>query len=331
MPEFEEEQYKFPDEADNQVDVNLEIDAGDDQKIEIEVEDDTPEEDRGREPMPKAIVDELEKDDLTKYDEQTKEKLKQMRKVWHDERRAKEAAYREQQEAVELAKRVLEENKRIKHILTTGEKEYVEAVKAAATNKLELAKIAYKNAYDNGDSDIMIQAQIDMQNANAQLQQISNFKLPSLQEDNFDVQSNQQQYQQQPASTVDARVQEWRNKNSWFGADDEMTATALGIHAKLERSGVRIGSDEYYDALDKTMRKRYSEYFEDETEVETVTPKVKSESAPTKPSTVVAPATRSTSSNKIKLKQSQISLTKKLGITPEQYALEFKKLERKNG
>lgn len=330
MPKFEEDQFQFPDEADNKNDVNLELDAEEGQ-LEIEIEDDTPEEDRGREPMPKAIVEELEKDDLAKYDEQTKQKLKQMRKVWHDERRAKEAAFREQQEAVELARRVLEENKRIKQILTTGEKEYVEAVKAAALNKLELSKIAYKAAYDNGEPDAMVQAQIDMQNANMQLEQIRNFKLPSLQEDNFDVQSNQQQYQQSSAPTLDARAQQWRDTNPWFGADDEMTATALGIHAKLERSGVRVGSEEYYDALDKTMRKRYSEYFEDESDDEPEAPKVKSVSTPTKPSTVVAPATRSTSSNKIKLKQSQISLTKKLGITPEQYALEFKKLERQNG
>lgn len=328
MPDFEKDEFKFPDESKGtEADVSLEIDDG---AIEIEVEDDTPEEDRGREPMPKAIVDELDKDDLAKYDEQTKQKLKQMRKVWHDERRAKEAAYREQQEAVDLTKRVLEENRRIKQILSTGEKEYVEAVKAAATNKLELAKIAYKGAYDNGETDAMVQAQIDMQNANMQLEQIKNFRLPSLQEDRNDVQSSQQQYQQ-AAPTLDVKAQSWKETNPWFGSDDEMTATALGVHAKLERSGVRIGSDEYYDALDKTMRKRYSEYFEDESDDEPETPKNKSESTQHKPSTVVAPVTRSTSSNKIKLKQSQISLTKKLGITPEQYALEFRKLERKNG
>lgn len=321
MPEFENDnEFKFPDEVEAQAD---EKEAT---GIEIEIEDDTPEEDRGREPMPKPIVDELEKDDLAKYDEQTKERIKQLRKVWHDERRAKESAYREQQEAIAFAQRIAEENKRIKAILTTGEKEYVESVQTAANYELELAKRAYKEAYDNGDTDKLIEAQQAMQNANIKLAQIKNFKLPSLQEENYDVQRQQEQYQQPAAAAPDPRLKRWTAENEWFGSDDEMTATALGIHNKLERSGYAVGSEEYYTELDKTIRKRYPEYFEDSAPSE---PKGKSEAAQPKLGTVVAPATRSTSSNKIKLKQSQVALAKKLGLTPEQYATELKRLEQR--
>lgn len=317
MPEFEKEEYTFPDEQEEKV-------ASEAPEIEFEIEDDTPEEDRNREPMPKAIVDELEQDDLTKYDDATKQKLKQMRKVWHDERRAKESAYREQQEAIELARRVVEENKRLKSTLATGEKEFVTSIQATANLELEMAKRAYKDAYDNGDSDRLVEAQQAMQEASIKIAQAKSFKLPPLQDDEYDVKSQQEQYQQPAAPVPDARAQSWRDKNDWFGADEEMTAAALGLHEKLKRNGVVVGSDEYYSTLDKTIRKRFSEYFEDS---EPEDSKVKSGSTPTKLSTVVAPATRSTSSNKIKLSVRQVNLAKKLGLTNEQYAIAMKKLE----
>lgn len=315
MATLDTEDYKFPDESENEVS-NV---------IDIEIEDDTPDEDRNRAPMPKEIVENLESDDLDKYDEATKQKFKQMRKVWHDERRAKESAYREQQEAVEMTKRVMTENARIKKLLTTGEQEYVTSIQATANLQLEKAKREYKDAYDNGDTDKLIEAQDAMQNANIRLAQARSFKLPSLQDENIPVQREQEQFQQPAAPAPDARANAWRDRNEWFGADEEMTATALGLHEKLKRNGVVVGSDDYYATLDKTMRKRYDEYFTDPED------KVSKEVTPTKLGTVVAPASRSTSSNKIKLKTSQVALAKKLGLTNEQYALEFRKLEATNG
>ena len=117
-------------------------------------------------------------------------------------------------------------------------------------------------------------------------------------------------------------------RNPWFGQDEEMTAAALGLHEKLKRTGVLVGSDEYYDTLDKTIRKRFAENFEHEVDEEPKQVKEKvAEPARTKPSTVVAPATRSTAPNRIRLKTSQVMIAKKLGLTPEQYALELRKLE----
>jgi hypothetical protein len=318
MPEFDDE-YKFPDEVEKK-------ETAESNSVEIEIEDDTPEEDRGRQPMPKPIVEELERDELDAYDEKSKEKLKQMRKVWHDERRAKEQADRERQEAIQFAQKLMNENKRIKDILSTGEKEYIATVQNSANLELEMAKRAYKDAYDSGDSDAMVEAQQSMQSANIKLVQAQNFKIP-LQEDNFNV---QQQYAPQQPQQVqpDVKLNAWQERNSWFGADEEMTAAALGLHEKLKRNGTIVGSDEYYSVLDKTMRKRFPENFGEEVGVED---KSKAETR-SKPSTVVAPATRSTSSNKIRLKASQVQIAKKLGLTPEQYAQAVFKLEgRQNG
>jgi hypothetical protein len=320
MPEFEKDEFKFPDESQGQSKTEEK-----EPEFEIEIEDDTPAQDRGREPMPKPLVEELEKDELDKYDDEVKTKLKQMRKVWHDERREKESARREQQEAINVAQRLLEENKRIKTILTNGEKEYVATVQNAANMELEMAKRAYREAYDSGDTDQMIEAQQALQSINYKLMQIKNFKLPPLQEEEFEVQPRQEQRQSVPKP--DNKAENWQDRNKWFGQNKGMTAYALGVHEDLKDSGVPVGSDEYYSELDKTIRKRFPEVFQKKSSESTA----RTESAKPKPSTVVAPVARSTSPNKVKLKQSQLNTIKKLGITPEQYVREFLKVEAQNG
>lgn len=314
MPPVEQEEFKFPDE------IEAKKDAPPSDSLVIEVEDDTPEEDRGRTPLPKPLVEELEKDELEDYDEKVKTKLKQMRKVWHDERREKEAALREQQEAVTLAQKLFEENKKIKSLLASGEKEYVATAQKAAEMELEAAKQALRQAHEEFDADKIVEAQQALQLANLNMMQAKNFKLAPLQEEETPV---QKQNTAQPAEPKpDDRAIAWQKRNTWFGANKGMTAYALGLHQELEDTGVVVGSDEYYSELDRTLRKRFPDFFEEEE------PRPAQKARAT---TVVAPATRSTSSNKIKLKTSQINLAKKFGLTPEQYAREVLKLESQNG
>jgi hypothetical protein len=313
------DEFKFPDEVDNEVNITVE----DDGDIEIEIEDDTPEEDRGRTPVSQDVVRQLEveTDELDKYSKDAKDKLIKMKRVWHDERRAKEQAFREQQEAINVARQVMEENKRMSAMIQNGSQEYAKSIQNAAQMELKMAQRAYKDARDMGDTDAEMEAQQAMQAANLRVMQANNFRMPSLQEDKYEVQTPQERVQQPPRP--DNRAMEWQERNSWFGQDEEMTAAALGLHEKLKRQGVPVGSDEYYATLDRTIRKRFSENFNEPERAD-------SESvARTKPSTVVAPATRSTSSKKIKLRQSQIAISKKLGLTPEQYAFELRKLENR--
>lgn len=324
-----EQEFKFPDEIENEEleTENLEIEIEeDDGKIEIEIEDDTPEEDRGRQAVSSEDVKkiELETDELDEYSKEAKDKLIKMKRVWHDERRAKEQAVRENQEAVALAKRLMEENKKLRSTLNTGGQQYAETLQNAASLELEIAKRAYKEAYDSGDSDKLVDAQEAMQNASLKLAQAKNFRAPTIQEEEVVVQPQVERYDSPPPP--DKKVLDWRDRNSWFGPNRSMTAYALGLHEEMRDGGVEVGSDEYYATLDKTMRKRFPEYFESIGE----TPrkkKDKGDEARTKPSTVVAPATRSTASNKIRLSASQVQLAKKLGLTPEQYALAQRKLE----
>jgi hypothetical protein len=320
MPLDDDTEFKFPDEVESKGKPAQNAEP----EIEIEIEDDAPAEDRGRQPLPKPLVEELEKDELDQYDDNVKTKLKQMRKVWHDERREKESALREQHEAVGLAQRLLEENKRIKGILTNGEKEYVSTIQSNSDMELKMAQRAYKEAYEAGDSDKMMEANQALQMANLKAIQVKNFRMPSLQEEEFQVQ--QQQVQYQPAPNIpepDNKAVSWQKRNSWFGQDRSMTAFALGLHEDLRDSGVEVGSDEYYRELDNTMRKRFSEKFE--------SPEDNRQQTRTRPGTVVAPAVRSTAPHKVKLKQSQVNLARKLGLTPEQYVKAQLELEARNG
>ena len=299
-----DDEYKFPDEIENET-----------TDIEIEIEDDTPEEYRGRQPMPKHIVEDLDKDELEEYDEGVKQKLKQLKKVWHDERREKEQALREQQESIALSKRLYEENQKLRAAYTTGEKEYISTSQQAAQMEVDAAKHLYREAYESGNTDGIIDAQEKLQFANLKMIRANNLKQTTLQETYFPVQREREEYQQ-PAPKLNPKDVAWQERNQWFGEDEEMTSAALGLHTKLVNSGMVAGSDEYYSTLDKTMRKRFNEYFGE--------PEPKA-----KPSTVVAPGARSTASNKIRLNQSQVQLAKKLGISPEIYAKEVLKLENK--
>jgi hypothetical protein len=320
MPLDDDTEFKFPDEVESKGKPVQNTEP----EIEIEIEDDAPAEDRGRQPLPKPLVEELEKDELDQYDDNVKTKLKQMRKVWHDERREKESALREQQEAVTLAQRLLEENKRIKGILTNGEKEYVSTIQSNADMELKIAQRAYKEAYEAGDSDKMMEANQALQMANLKSIQVKNFRMPSLQEDETPVQQQPVQYQPAPyVPEPDNKAVSWQKRNSWFGQDRSMTAFALGLHEDLRDNGVEVGSDEYYRELDNTMRKRFSEKFEDQED--------NRQQTRTRPGTVVAPAVRSTAPNKVKLKQSQVNLARKLGLTPEQYVKAQLELEARNG
>lgn len=318
MP-FEDTEFKFPDEIESK---GKPAQAA--PEIEIEIEDDTPAEDRGRQPMPKPLVEELEKDELDQYDDNVKTKLKQMRKVWHDERREKESAVREQQEAVTLAQRLLEENKRIKGILDTGGKEYVTTMQSNSDMELKIAQRAYKEAYEAGDADKMMDANQALQIANLKAIQVKNFRMPSLQEEETRVQPQPVQYQPAPyVPEPDNKAVVWQNRNRWFGQERGMTAFALALHEDLRDNGVEVGSEDYYRELDKTIRKRFPEKFEEQEDSR--------QSTRTRPSTVVASAVRSTAPTKVKLKQSQVNLAKKFGLTPEQYVKEVLKLEAQNG
>jgi len=288
-------------------------------KPEIEVEDDTPEADRGREPMPQEIVDELEADELEEYSEKVKLRLKQMKKVWHDERREKERYQREQNEALTAAQRYRQEAEQLRQTIAHGQESLVGSVKQNVEFELAEARRAYRDAYEAGDTDKVLDAQERLNAAQYRLEQLANYK-PALQAQETEVQIAPEAVQ---IPRPDQKTIAWQERTQWYGLDEEMTASALGLHQKLEKQyGNRyVGTDEYWGAIDTTMRRRFPEYFGDFEPASSDT----RPAARTNKSAVVASASRSTSSKKIVLRQSQLAIAKKLGLTAEQYAREVAK------
>jgi hypothetical protein len=269
--------------------------------------------------MPKEIVDELEADELEEYSEKVKLRLKQMKKVWHDERREKERAFREQQEALSAAQRLYEENRRLKSTLSDGENHLLTSYKQQAEYELKEAERAYHDAYEAGDADRITAAQRKLTSATIKADNLNNYR-PTLQAPETEVQIPQQQVQ---VPQPDRATMAWQERNQWYGTDTEMTALALGLHQKLEaeRGPQFVGSDDYWTTIDKTMRRRFPEYFGAETANGDSRPAARE----TKAASVVAPASRSRSPKKVRLTSSQVAIAKKLGITTEQYAREFAK------
>jgi len=303
MADFEKVEYKFPDEREP------EKKAKGDVEFEIEVVDDTPPQDKGRKPLEEP-VNEVTDDELSKYDEGVQKRIKKLSHGYHDERRAKEAALREREEALKFAQQIIEENKRLQKNLGTNETLLVGSVKQAVELELDKARKKYKEAYDAGDADQIVAAQEELTAAKLKLDRVSNFKPTPLQEREVPV---NMQPQLAPAPQVDSKALAWQRQNQWFGTDEEMTSFALGLHEKLVKNGVDPTSDDYYERLNGRLRQVFPENFSDGVEKQEEKPKRTS-------SNVVAPASRNVAPKKITLTQTQVALAKKLRIPLEAYA-----------
>lgn len=323
LPKFEGDEFEFPDEKEAKA-KSKQGAAEDD--FSFEIEDDTPEEDRGRKAAPPP--EDPTEDELASYDEKVQSRIKKFTRGYHDERRAKEAAERERIAAENYAKQVLEENKRLQQQLATGSQAYIEQSKSSAEIELGAAKKAYRDAVEAGDIDAQADAQANIARAMLKVEKAQGMKPIEMEEkDDF-----KPTVEQPPQPKLAPRTQKWIETNSdWYGVDDEMTMTALGLDKKLARQygPDYVGTKEYFDTIDKTMRKRFPEHFEDAQsyEEDEDPPKRSSEPADeetprraTKPANVVAPASRSTPPNRVRLKASEAAIARRLGVPLEQYA-----------
>jgi hypothetical protein len=324
------EDFEFPDEAEQKPRFKA-----DDSDVKVEIEDDTPPADRGRKPMREPVEDPTD-DELASYDEKVQSRIKKFTRGYHDERRAKEEALREREAAEQFAKQVYEENKRLKEQLSTGSKAYIETSKSAIEAKVVTAKKKLKEAFEAGDAEALAEAQAEIAEATAEAREIQRMKPIEVEEDE----------EFKPASSQSAtpkmtpRMQKWYDSNSdWWGKDEEMTMAAMGIDKKLQREyGANyVGTEEYFQTVDRTMRKRFPEFFESQSQEED-DPPPKKRSAPveeeepprraTKSAAVVAPASRSSSPSRIRLKASEANIARRLGVPLEHYAKQVALLNR---
>jgi len=282
-----------------------EVEAKED--VEVEIVDDTPKADRNRKAS--APPEDVTEEELENYSEKVRKRIQHFSKGYHDERRAKETAERERKELERYAKQLAEENRSLLETANKSNKALIEQSKKQAEKDVNVAKFAYKKAYEAGDAVKIVNAQERLTDAKMKLDKLSTVDT-SLQEVETPVQMQETEVE---APQRDERAANWAKENTWFGADEEMTAFAMGLHNKAVNEGLDPSSDEYYERIDSRMRSTFSEYFgEDEQIEEQETKKRKSN--------VVAPASRSTSPKKVKLTRTQVAIAKKLGVPLELYA-----------
>lgn len=301
----EQTTFEFPDEIEAKAKVAPVVE----EKDEIEVVDDTPEVDKGRTPLREAPAD-VTDEELTKYsDQKLKDRLAHLGKGYHEERRAKEAAARERDEAVRLAQSVVEENKKLQGSLSANQNALLEQAKRTVAGEIEEASREYKAAQEAFDTDGVIAAQKKLNAAMIRADRVANFRPPPVQQPKTVVQP--QQVQQQ-APVLDAKTREWQESNSWFGANRKMTAYALSLHEDLVEEGIPVASEAYYKRINADVRERFPEAFAEESADATPSQRQRTN--------VVAPATRSTAPRKVVLTQTQVNLAKRLGVPLELYA-----------
>ena len=315
-------EFKFPDEVDATADpkeskVEFEIEG--EGAPEIEIVDDTPEQDKGRKPLDRQVSEPTD-DELEQYGEKVRNRIKELTHARHDERRAREALERQHQEALRATQALFEENKKLKTHLNTGTTGFITQAQKLAEMEVEKAKAALKAAHEAGDTEAFVEAQAKLNEAVFAQQRAKSLKPPPLQtEEQRGNVAPQQPSPQAPAPQVDPATQAWVDRNRWFGQDDEMTSLAMGVHTKLVKSGVTPGTKEYFDTIDTRLRQVFPDKFE-----------APAPSQTKRPATVVAPTQRATSAKKVRLTQSQVAFARRANIPLEEYARHVALLEQSN-
>jgi hypothetical protein len=320
------EEFKFPDEEENKVDAEIDIDVSSETDIDIEVEDDTPERDRNAKPLNREVEDPTD-EEIEGYTKGVQGRIKELTHARHDERRAKEAALREKQELERLTQQILEENRKLKEYVKSGEATYKETLQAKTEAEMEMARRKYKEAAESYDTDAMMAAQEALTEAKMKMEEAKNFRPTPLQNREVDVQMQQEQPE---APRLDEKTLRWQAKNQWFGTPgyEEVTAFALGLHQKLVSTGYNPQQTEYFEQIDSRLKRTFPEMFVSEEDEDRG-----QKAAPTKkPATVVAPSSRTTGAKKtVKITASQAATADRLGIPRDLYVKEFLKLEANNG
>ena len=292
--------------------------------LEVEIVDDIPEEDRRprkvEDSSPDVDDDTLDKE-IADYSDRAGKRIAKIKYEYHEERREKEAAKRESQEAVKRLQNVMSENQRLQAMVEQGGEVLNKQAHNNALWAKQNAQEAFKKAYEEGNADEMTKAQELLSKATLAEQQSPNMAATLQQQIAQNLPEVQMPVQQQ----LDPDMQDWSSKNPWFMSQvpehKEMTSYAFTIDARLRNNKIlpEENPKEYYAEVDKAMRREYPSFFgASPNEVE-----IPGESSKRQPSTVVASATRDSGNKKpsqIRLTQTQVKLARQLGISPEQYA-----------
>jgi len=282
----------------------------------VEVVDDTPEEDQGKPRRAEDAEPQIPSDDeVEKYSDGVQKRIKQLKFEFHEERRAKEEAARLQEEALRYAETIKSENEKLRKTLDDGEQSLIGQAKGRIEAQLEKAKKDYKTAYEAGDPDELLKAQSELTRLQNEEYRVDNYK-PQPRAAEKPAEPAPQPAAQPPQ--VDQKALEWGKKNEWFEKDPEMTGYAYGLHQKLVNQGIDPRTDQYYDEIDKAVRRVFPDKFDDG-QIEEEAPQ--RQNGPV----VAAPSKTTKKPRTVRLTSTQAALAKRLGLTNEQYAAQLMK------
>jgi hypothetical protein len=244
--------------------------------------------------------------ELQDVGKRAQDRIKKLTTKYKNEERAKQEAERKAQEAAL-------ENEQLKERLKNLDHGYISEYGTRLDAQLEQAKKNYRDAHEAGDVDKMFDAQQALSKISIEQERHRIAKdRQEAQVKQVEQQTQQPQAQSQPQQApVDPKAQAWAEKNEWFGEDQVMTSTAMGIHQKLSEEGFDLSSDEYYDEIDRQLKNLFPEKFNN--------------GRANGGSARVAPADTSASRKKqgrrtVRLTPSQVAIAKKLNVPLEEYA-----------
>ena len=239
---------------------------------------------------------------------------------------------RQRKERDEQIAALIQKNEELNSNLRTKDQEVnkvnklsLDASEKQLTDKLELARSAYMEAFEEGDKERVLKAQEMLNEAQNDLKAVSSAKIEYEEQPEAAPVQQQPQYQPQVQPQNDPMAEEWAAKNSWFGQDNVKTAAALAIDAELKGEGYDPRDEEFYQEIDNRIKKAFSpDVGETEERVQ--------ESSST-PAQVVSGSSRlsPSSSNKVKLSKEDVRLAQKWNIPLEQYAAEKLKVDDADG
>ena len=209
-----------------------------------------------------------------------------------------------------------------KEVETSVEKSF-ESAEQNVNSRMELARDAYRQALESGDTDRIVAAQEHLSKAQNDASMLQMNKQQFVVD--RPVEEQAQPVQEEQSAQYDRLAVEWAGRNSWFGQDSVMTTLALEIDSDLKNEGYDPSEVEFYQEIDSRLRQRYPERFGVEQQRQQET---------SSPAQVVGGASRtstSSSNKKVKLSQEDVRLANKWGIPLEQYAAEKLKVERAEG
>jgi len=234
---------------------------------------------------------------------------------------------KQRKEREEQIENLAEENQKLQEELTSKASEVTRISRSSLdmsekqlNDKVHLARLAYMEAFDDGDKEKVLQAQEILNDAQSDLKNISQRKQYFNQQPEPVVQ--QQAPRREPPSV---KAREWASDNEWFGQDSIMTAAALAVDAELKEEGYDPNEDDFYNEVNKRIKRAFPQNFGEAME--------RVQENTRKPAQVVSGASRSSpsSTKKVKLSQDDIRLAQKWNIPLEQYAAEKLKVSQADG